>query len=96
VKYIMFEVSTREGKQLIPVIFPDQLVHRSVASRLLPMLRTQEGEPTVTVSSAGSFTIKHGLIVCSGDSETLRTQSKPDRDSYVITNYDYFHGLVQP
>lgn len=84
-KYIMFR--TAQG-QLLPVIFPDVMVHNEVANgirRAHPPLRSAAIESAGTIDGISPFNL-------GGDSETLRLQSIPGRDNHVITSFQYNHG----
>lgn len=83
-KYIMLN----DGLHDIPIIFPDRLVHESVASSLLQ----HEEHKNLKVVSAGSVDI--GLdCSCYGKSETLKLESRPE-DGRVISMYPYMHGIM--
>jgi len=92
-KYIMFRTQIGSEEQLIPVIFPKQLVHKLVASAMVPCLRWHglEAEP----ASAGEVTIFGAEVSCHGQSETLKLQSRPE-DAAVIHNHDYLFGIDMP
>lgn len=96
-KYIMVSITTPgEGPvpalvRKLPVIFPNELVHWTVASALMPMLRTQAGTSrTVEITSAGDFLPSD--ILCTGSSETLNLRSDPS-DTQIVRMHDYFHGI---
>lgn len=90
-KYIMLKVSLQDGlTKLVPIIFPDFMVHEDVAEVIkvcLAMQHKMESE----VYSAGEITFEEPH--CSGKSETLKVDAS-DADSAIIAMYDYFHGLV--
>lgn len=85
-KYVMFRVPGPGGiDRLVPVLFPDSLVHREVAEALYPVVKglpVSAGECVVDVSST------HGR------SSTLAMDSR-EEDADVISTHDYLHGLVE-
>lgn len=92
-KYIMFKTELGGEQQLIPVIFPNQLVHMLVAEAMIPCL-TKHGYP-IKLASAGEVTIFGTEITCHGKSETLNLAANPN-DAAVIHNHDYVFGLDMP
>jgi hypothetical protein len=86
----MFRHELNSGvKQDIPVIFPNQLVHKSMAKWLIHALR-RESDIDAEVVSAG-FMNAEGT--CHGESETLGVKSRPE-DTNIIRFYDYSCGLT--
>lgn len=85
-KYVML----KRGDQLIPVIFPDVLVHRDIAKALQGTLALSRSQ----VVSAG---LVDGLLVLgtSGDSKTLGVESRPE-DARTILCHDYAQGHDTP
>ena len=92
-KYIMFEHEIEGQKQLIPIIFPKQLVHELVA-RHMNVCFARHGFQTKPVS-AGEVSVFGTKLTCTGYSETLKLESKPT-DAAVIHNYDYMFGIEAP
>lgn len=87
-KYILFQL----GDQLIPVLFPDQMVHRDMAHAIQgwPFLRMKDA----TIVSAGTVS----GVTCSmtsDESKTLNVVAR-DEDATVINTYDYCFGLPNP
>ena len=89
-KYIMFEVDASLGRQLIPVIFPGELVHSDVRDRMESLLY-QLGGPVTTVS-AGFIPVMQ-VLSTEGMSETLHLKAKSD-DADVINCYSYNRGRM--
>lgn len=84
-KYIMLKTDNI----LVPIIFPDFMVHSQVAKYMQHMLvRVHEMESEVR--SAGN--IQMDEVTCHGGSETLNKQFHP-KDSDIINTYDYAHGV---
>ena len=84
-KYIVFRVKiTGTQECLIPVVFPDMLVHSLVAEALSP-LWVLHGYLSGTPRSAGEW---NSLSGCFGKSSTLKLTSHPD-DSDLINGADY-------
>jgi hypothetical protein len=83
-KYVMFRVEGPGGPRLVPIIFPDALVHIDVAKALYGVV---DGMPV----SAGEC----NLMVTSthGGSTTLNMHANED-DALVISAHDYLHGLL--
>jgi hypothetical protein len=92
VKYIMMEFEVGGGMvQKIPLIFPDVLVHESVAKRMEHCLRREHSFVGVKTTSAGFVTFSDPQ--CSGRSESLELESAVG-DSDIINSIDYGGGLV--
>lgn len=84
-KYIMFKHDQGDLSKLIPVIFPNDLVHADVAKAL------QESVLKGTsIISAGSISPLN--LQAEGGSETLNIESNPIVDSHVIKMNDYGAG----
>lgn len=83
-KYIMLSTEFTGVTKLVPIIFPDFLVHSMVADAIKPLISGS------VVVSAGD--IQMGVYNCSGASETLGVESK-ESDLGVIDTYDYLHGI---
>jgi hypothetical protein len=73
---------------LLPIIFPNHLVHEDVAIHMKMNLLRNHSWPS-TVNSAGFI---NSLGVCSGKSESLKCDSSPE-DTNIIKTYDYTQGL---
>lgn len=84
-KYIVFLVPGKLPR-LAPVVFPNWLTHSDVAQALLQSGKMPELTGAVA-DSAGEYSPLGG--VCSGHSETLGLQSKPDRDTRLLLMNDY-------
>ena len=89
-KYIMFEVKEPVHKK-VPIIFPDELVHKLVAGALMSVLR-RHGWDDICVDSAGSVSVQ-GALVASGESESLKIKAK-DEDTLILNTYQYLHGII--
>ena len=86
-KYIMFERELTEGvTQLIPIIFPDFLVHDEISA----IIRRDPQMMNAAPVSAGDIDL--GVVLCTGNSETLQMPAQKD-DAHVISSYDYLHGV---
>lgn len=94
VKYIMFQHVIDDVPQLIPIIFPNNLVHALVAATMVACFDAH-GLKDVLPVSAGEITIFGTEIETSGESKTLRLKARSE-DAAVIHNYDYFHGIEGP
>lgn len=102
-KYIVLQMSYKAGEQLgngsraprdlvqeIPVIFPEYLVHREVASvGRLPGVRRNFDD----VVSAGFCYNADGEWVCQGRSESLNLDSRSS-DSDLLNNYERTRGIL--
>jgi hypothetical protein len=88
-KYIMMRRDLAGVAQEFPIIFPDFLVHRHVASAI-KNFGGNVYEIDNRVVAAGD--IHFDDIVCSGHSETLKSKSR-EEDSKIIKMFDYFQGL---
>lgn len=84
-KYIMFKGQIGDMTKLIPVIFPNDLVHKDVADAL------QQGAlKNTTIHSAGFINPLN--LKPEGGSETLNINSDPEVDEIVIKMNDYGGG----
>jgi len=100
-KYLMMSlrVSPRfpdsGSNQLVPIIFPDTLVHavvyNSLRRSMVSSYRDLGVEVSVEIRSAGFISLTE--LICYGGSETLGVESHPD-DSKIIATFDYQGGLV--
>lgn len=94
-KYIMFRkqyAPTEKGQkplyQLVPVIFPTNMVHSVVAEAVLKT----EGMERAKVRSAGELTFGFLGVTCYGHSTTLKAKAHRD-DGRIINMHDVLHGL---
>jgi hypothetical protein len=79
-KYIMIQ----RGNQVLPIIFPDYLVHDDVAKAIIALLERQDGpklQPRKAVA-AGEVIIFDAK--CEGKSESLGLKSRGSIDSFSI------------
>lgn len=85
-KYIMFRVTNGSIERMVPVIFPDFLVHEDVSRGI----RASCGR-NMTPVSAGSI---EGLDIhaVTGNSETLKLECHA-ADKTIINHSPYQHGL---
>lgn len=94
-KYVMFRIEQGYGNERIirhvPIIFPDNMVHKDVADRIARSVMGGFNGPAHPVS-AGEITL--GEISCHGHSETLGLKSAGERDARVIELFDYVHGVM--
>jgi hypothetical protein len=89
VKYIMILINQGEiGERLVPVIFPDFMVHEMVFDAVRPLMPKRS---TVSIRSAGEvgLHVRHTI----GRSESLGVAAN-DEDARVINQYDYLNGLI--
>ena len=84
-KYIMFKQEKNGLVELIPVLFPNKLVHKDVADAL-----QQDVLKGCTIHSAGFISPLN--LKPEGGSETLGIKSDPATDEYVIRMVDYGGG----
>jgi hypothetical protein len=85
-KYVMLKRRLgADMHQLIPIIFPNALVHSDVAEALAAALPVP-----VEIVSAGSVILNDA--VCGGNSESLGLSAEPG-DAEIINFNDYLHGL---
>jgi hypothetical protein len=87
-KYVMFEHTVAGLTRKVPIIFPDELVHKFVAEAIAN--HREYREFGLKVVSAGQCAIECSGIF--GESETLKLKSN-QTDGLVINSYDYLHGL---
>lgn len=84
-KYIMFKQQMDDIDKLIPIIFPNDLVHEDVAKAL-----QQSVLEDCSIVSAGIINPLN--LKAEGGSETLNIESNPEIDSHVIKMNDYGAG----
>lgn len=84
-KYIMFKQQVGDMDKLVPIIFPNDLVHEDVAKALQESVLKDH-----TIVSAGSISLLN--LKAEGRSETLNIESNPVMDSHVIKMNDYGAG----
>ena len=84
-KYIMFKQEKNGLVELIPILFPNKLVHKDVADAL-----QQDVLKGCSIHSAGSISPLN--LIPEGHSETLGIKSDPITDEYVIKMVDYGGG----
>lgn len=90
-KYVMMQGRLGTMKKLIPIIFPEFMVHKTVADHAKFMLMKDHKMLDVAPVSAGNYNITSGK--CYGESETLGLKAAK-RDEEIILSYDYTHGIV--
>lgn len=84
-KYIMFKQEKNGLVELIPVLFPNKLVHKDVADAL-----QQDVLKGCSIHSAGSISPLN--LIPEGRSETLGVKADHITDEYVIKMVDYGGG----
>ncbi len=96
-KYIMMSVHAPDlgFKRLMPVIFPNGLVHSLVynANRRSVIDSFEEVGVSVIVEIRSAGFISLTELICHGGSETLGVEAHPD-DSGIIATFDYQGGLL--
>lgn len=89
-KYVMFSIQVADTTKMVPVIFPDFMVHKDIAKAIKTVL-VNVHKFTPRIESAGDISL--GVCECSGKSETLKVGSSR-ADNHIVNHYDYLHGLV--
>lgn len=90
-KYVMFENHIGGTVVLLPVIFPDKLVHADVYARLKSIM---PGWKAQGVKALSAGTIEHvRTLGVGGESETLGKKSRGEQDHRIITQLPYMHGI---
>jgi hypothetical protein len=89
-KYVMLKIEEKEITRLVPVIFPDFIIHSDISSAVRSVLKKVHNMDS-EVHSAGEI----NLLDCScyGESSTLKVKSR-EEDGDVILRYDYFLGII--
>lgn len=91
-KYVMFKAEFAGMERLVPIIFPDTLVHAMMADHMKALIKESFSvKGTISVVSAGDIDIVG--VRTHGKSETLKCAAKQS-DARVISEYDYMHGIV--
>jgi hypothetical protein len=94
-KYIMVLNKIGDTKFLVPVIFPDKLVHADVYTCLKPTMPAFQSRPGWGIKAVSAGKIEHIEIDGLGDrSDTLNLDANTERDTNVIQTYSYLHGVV--
>lgn len=91
-KYIMMKRKIGDVEQLVPIIFPNFIVHKHMAQAI----KNLPGNPynlDNVVHSAGDVIFDSCSVHTSGGSETLNIESK-EGDNNIIELHDYFQGIV--
>ena len=89
-KYIMVQVE-KPVRRVIPIIFPNEIVHKLMADAAIGMLRDHHRLNKCKVVGAGEIHI--GGVNCGGKSESLKVRSKKS-DAQTILGIDYFCGIT--
>lgn len=98
-KYIVLEV-TRKGATgdtvwELPFIFPEMVVHKDIADRLIHMFGMCYDRSARVVSAGFCSSTGVGMeLETYGESESLGVKSRPEKDVQLIRSLDYTHGLV--
>lgn len=82
-KYVMIQ----RGHQVLPVIFPDYLVHEDVANAIISVLTNMDGNKLTPRQAIAAGDVTLGgfkMVSCSGHSETLKLESRGDLDERLI------------
>lgn len=80
-KYIVMRRKVGDTIREIPILFPNELVHRHVASALLNLPGNPYGFEN-KVAAAGSVVLDE--VRCDGSSETLNIGSRGEEDEHLI------------
>lgn len=96
-KYIVLQVLLGNDEIEVPIIFPDIMVHADVSEYAQHLFRRKHNLYNVNPVSAGFInTLNIGSKdFCYGESETLKLKSRGERDSKLISLYDYHSGIVE-
>lgn len=91
-KYIMFKTTPRgatDVEQMIPIIFPGDLVHADVAAAMQRVFHEmrRHAEPV----SAGMLRVN--AMYVNGESETLHLKSRGEFDEIIMNTHPHMHGL---
>lgn len=96
-KYIIIGVKHRNDsiEREWPIIFPDNMVHSLVSDAIKGYFADEASDlhmprPEMRIVSAGN--ISFDLMWCSGKSESLKVESRPDDEAF-IGNIDYNAGI---
>lgn len=90
-KYVMVLNKIGDTSFLVPVIFPDKLVHSQVYTKVRSAMPGWYGKGVKAISAGN---IEHLEIDgLHGGSTTLNLQSRME-DKGVIERYSYKHGIV--
>lgn len=90
-KYVMLQVQMNQMCNLLPVIFPAQLVHVDVATGMRAVCGMHWPRAEVSFVSAGTIILDN--VEVGGHSTTMGLRSHPD-DASIIYSIDVMRGLV--
>lgn len=106
-KYVMFRCEHRNMGlvQLVPVIFPEFMVHADADKyvghwmRRVHDMKSCKPASAGTIELGGRYSLVNGKVAITdgpmthGESETLCLKSRPE-DADIIAMYNYTNGLV--
>lgn len=87
----MIKIKIGTTEKLLPIIFPDMLVHADIFKLVEYNLRKEHDLNDIKVHSAGQIALDD--VSCFGNSETLKTKAV-ERDAEIIEDYGIFYGIV--
>jgi hypothetical protein len=96
-KYIMLRIQEggRSGHmRLVPILFPEAMVHATMAEALVDAVRVEQAPAKVDVVSAGQVRIDAEDVVVHDRSESLMLRPHTD-DARIIATINYTHGIFQ-
>lgn len=90
-KYVVFQVSLTDDHNLeIPVVFPGNLVHSIVTEDFINALQKHFPSKVIRPISAGFLSsMVFGGVMCHGDSESLKLNSRGPEDDALLIGLDY-------
>lgn len=93
-KYVMLEVELGEVSQMVPIIFPDFMIHEDIAKCIQDVLKQNHQMDSKAVSAGDINYIGSDYMMCFGESETLKLSADP-KDARIIITYEYLHGIKE-
>lgn len=98
-KYVVLQIDTQVGNSehthLLPIIFPNYMVHSEVYENFKTYYETNHNTEypcSITSLSGGDYCTIRGS--CSGRSDSLKVSSRNEEDTNLIRTLDYTGGIV--
>lgn len=75
----------RRGHQVLPIIFPDCLVHEDMANAVIALLENMDGEKLKPRRAIAAGDVTLFDVSCNGESQTLGLVSREHADELSMT-----------
>lgn len=92
-KYIVMKVVNKDVERELPILFPDALVHKTMAQIVTHIAFRDLGCASASCVAAGFISSAAVGAGCYGESESLGIESRGEEDDKLIGMLDYNHGI---